>query len=544
MAATVLTPGSRRPLRPLAGTPTMVTVVLRRNWGRLLAWFAYVVGLLGYVGLYYRRTFTTQRALDDFAALSSSAGMRAITGEAADPATLGGAVWTKIWMTLALGLAFGVVLLVTRNGRADEAAGRSELLRSRVLGIHASSVATWAVVALLCVLAGAGASVVAVLVGLDPAGTGHSGSWLLGLSVTGVGLVALGLSAVAGQVASSARGANALGCALVGVAYLLRMTGDLGGGGATWASPIGWGEETRPWGRERWWPLALQLALALALLALATVLEERRDHGSGLLPDRAGRPGAPRRWATPAGLSLRLGRGALLGWTVTVVLAGLVLGSVISSMQDLLRDASPEVAQRLGGTGAEALTAVVVRLLALLVAVFAIQATLPLVTDEAAGPVEAELAGALSRRRWALGRLALPVLGSAALLALGGACTGAMRGAAVHDPGEVWRLALDALAYWPAVMVLVGAVVLVFGWWPRAATVSTWVLLAAVWLVEMVGDTSHLPTRVLDATPFRATPPLPAGTMSWTPLVVMTGIAAALVVLGVGRFERRDIRTE
>ncbi|WP_162242699.1 hypothetical protein [Cellulomonas sp. Leaf395] len=32
-------------------------------------------------------------------------------------------------MTIALGLAIGVAFLVTRNGRADEEVGRTELLR-------------------------------------------------------------------------------------------------------------------------------------------------------------------------------------------------------------------------------------------------------------------------------------------------------------------------------------------------------------------------------------------------------------------------------
>lgn len=40
-------------------------------------------------------------------------------------------------MTLAVALAFAVVFLATRNGRGDEEAGRTELLRATALGRHA-----------------------------------------------------------------------------------------------------------------------------------------------------------------------------------------------------------------------------------------------------------------------------------------------------------------------------------------------------------------------------------------------------------------------
>ena len=93
-------------------------------------WWVVLVGLFAYVEAYYHDIFDTQAALDDFAAVSNVPSIKALTGLAAAPNTLGGAVWTKIWMTCALSLALGVVFLVTRNGRADEELGRTELLRS------------------------------------------------------------------------------------------------------------------------------------------------------------------------------------------------------------------------------------------------------------------------------------------------------------------------------------------------------------------------------------------------------------------------------
>jgi ABC-2 type transport system permease protein len=240
----VSAPVDRRPAaETLAGTATMVRLVVRRNRVRLAVWWVSLVGLFAYVEVYYQDIFTTQAALDDFAAVSDIPSIKAITGLAAAPNTLGGAVWTKIWMTCALSLALGVVFLVTRNGRADEELGRTEMLRSRMLGLHAGSVASWAVNAALCVAVGVGIALVSAAGGLDPSGSGIAGSVVLGASMAGVGLVAIGVGALAGQVTATSRAANGLGSAVLGLFYLLRMVGDLGDGRLTWASPIGWAQQ-------------------------------------------------------------------------------------------------------------------------------------------------------------------------------------------------------------------------------------------------------------------------------------------------------------
>jgi len=520
----------------------MTRFVVRRNRIRLLVWVVVIVGLFAYVGDYYKSLFGTQQALDDFARLSEAPGIRALTGVSAAPATLGGAVWTKIWMTSVLALALGVVFLVTRNGRTEEELGRTEILRSRVLGAHAYAVATWLVLSMLCVLVGLSIALVSAAQGLDPRDAGVEGSWVTGGSVTGVGLVALGVGAVAGQVTSTARAANALGSAMVGLFYGLRMVGDLTAGALTWLSPIGWAEQMAPWGADRWWPLACLVALAACLLASAWHLETHRDHGAGLLPQRSGHAGAPHRYTSPLGLALRLQRGPILGWCVSVVVGGLLLGSVVTRMNRLLADAGPDSAAVLRGTGTAALIGLMAELVALMVAVFALQSATQLRTDEASGLIEVQLAGALSRTRWALERLLIPVAGAALLLAAGGALVGTAYGATISDPSQIVRIAGATLVYWPAVMVLVGLAVLVTGFVPRVALPVTWGVLVAMWIVSLVGDALHLSSWVLGVLPFSATPYLPAERLSWTPLAVMSAIGTLMMAAGLHRFTRRDIQ--
>ncbi|WP_395727268.1 ABC transporter permease [Nakamurella sp.] len=519
----------------------MVRLVLRRNRVRLIVWVVALVGMYQYIVSYYRTVFPNQQSLDDFAALSNTPGIKALTGLSSAASTMGGAVWTKGWMTVVLALAIGAVFLITRSGRADEEAGRTELLRSRALGVHAYSTASWLVTGALCVAVGILLAVVSIGGSLDPAGTGVAGSLILGASVAGIGLVGVGVGAVVGQVSSTSRGANSLGSTVLIALYVLRMIGDMGNGALSWLSPVGWGQQMQPYGGNRWWPLLLLLALTAVLLVAATQLEARRDFGAGLVPQRPGRAGAPARYATPLGLALRLQRNPIIGWTVAIVLGGALMGSVVQAMTDLLADAGPGAENLLRGTGVAALLALLVSMMALITVIFALQTTLSLRSDEASGIIEPQLAGALSRWRWTLERLAIPVVWSAVLLTLGGFLIGEVYGASLHDSSQGGRLALAALAYWPAVMVFVGLAVLLWGYFPRLAIPITWGVMAAMWFITMFGEVFRLPPWFLDLLPLSATPYAPLEPLTWAPLAIMTIVAVALTWIGTNRFAQRDI---
>ena len=533
----------RSPADRFAGLGTMVRLVLRRNRVRLIVWLVVLVGMYQYIVSYYKSVFPTQQSLDDFAKLSNTPGIRALTGLSPAANTMGGAVWTKGWMTVVLALAIGVMFLVTRSGRADEEAGRTELLRSRVLGVHAYSVASWLVNGGLCVAVGVFIALVSIGGSLDPAGTGAAGSLIPGASVAGVGLVGLGVGAVAGQMSSTSRGANSLGSTVIIVFYVLRMIGDLGDGRLSWVSPIGWAQQMRPYSDNRWWPFLLLLALTAVLLTVASRLEARRDFGAGLVPERPGKAGAPTRYATPIGLALRLQRNPIIGWTIAIVLGGMLLGSVVQAMTNLLSDAGSGAEKLLRGTGVNALLSLLVSMIALVTIIFALQTTVSLRSDEASGIIEPQLAGAISRWRWSLQRLTIPTVWSTVLLALGGYLIGAVDGAALHDSSQGGRLAMAALAYWPAVMVFVGLAVLLWGYLPRLATPITWGVMAAMWFITMFGEVFRLPHWLLGNLPLSATPYQPLKPMAWTPLVVMILIAVALIWIGIDRFARRDIQT-
>ena len=187
-------------------------------------------------------------------------------------------------------------LAVVRHTRQNEETGRTELIGSAVVGHLAPLTAALLVVAGADLVVGALSAGVMVTSGLP-----MSGSLLFGAAIAGAGIAFAAVAAVTAQVSETARGANGLAAASVGVAFLARAVGDVAGdvaGGGTrtvsawpsWLSPIGWAQQTRPYDLDQWWALALVVVFSAGLVGLAFALTATRDVGAGLRADPA-RPG-------------------------------------------------------------------------------------------------------------------------------------------------------------------------------------------------------------------------------------------------------------
>ncbi|CAN0382525.1 unnamed protein product, partial [Phaeothamnion confervicola] len=302
-----------------------------------------------------------------------------------------------------------------------EESGRAELLRSTVLGRHAATLAglVYGVMAVLLISAITSISMLAV--GLDVVGslTYGTGLGLLGLTYTAITLVAV-------QLSTSARGALGLGVASVAVGYLVRGLGAMEDNALVWLSPFGWAQGMDAFGDERWWPAALLLGATALLLALAGRMMARRDFGGGLLQPRPGSARAGRMLGTPFGIAARLQRGLLAGWAVGLFLLGVLYGSVIPSVPDLL-ESNPEMADVVGAGGRAAQDAIMDAFLAymfLFMAViscgFVVASVLRLRAEEEADRTEAVLATPVSRTSWMAATTALALVATALLTVLMG----------------------------------------------------------------------------------------------------------------------------
>jgi ABC-2 type transport system permease protein len=98
-----------------------------------------------------------------------------------------------------------------------------------------------------------------------------------------------------------------------------------------------------------------------------------------------------------------------------------------------------------------------------------------------------------------------------------------------------------ALVQLPGIWMLAGVTVLLFGLIPRFTPVA-WGVLVAFLLIFMVGSIVQFPQAVLDLEPFSHAPKLPGGQFTATPILWLLLITAALIVVGVTAFRRRDLR--
>lgn len=525
------------PHNTLTGMQSYMRFTLRLNRVRYLIWIAVMLFLLAYVGVFYRAEFDTQAKLDQFAAIGSSPGMVALTGRIGSMATLGGAVWTKIWMTLAMTLAIGMVFQVTRGARADEENGRTELFRSRPLGLHAALVSTVAGSLFLCLVIGAASAVICAAIGLDPDGGGRTGSVVFGLSVMGCGFFGVGAGALTNQLSPSASTANSVGSLVILAGYALRLIGDMGNNALTWISPIGWGEKMAPWGENRSWLIAAFLLLTALLVTAALMIEGRRDYGSGIWQEKKGKSDASGLMRRPWGLVLHLYKSSIIGWLIGIALTGLMFGSVAKAMVDLFGDMKIPL---FTGNSLTALAGLLLCFIGLVSLGLPLQIVTGLRSDETKGLTEAQLAGGLSRVRLVLERLFVAFAAAALLLLLGGASFGASYGASIGDPSQFWRLALDALVYLPGIMTIIGITVVLFGFAPHAAVPVTWALFAGMYFHVLLSDALNLPDWLSHILPFTGTPRLPYEKFS--PSVF--GFAAAAVLLtalGIMGLKKRDV---
>lgn len=534
-------PGGRR---SLAGTGTLLRLALRRDRIVLPVWVYVLLGSVlstafSFRGLYDTAAKRAQLAHD----MTANGTMRALFGPAFDD-SLGGLVAWRLTTFVCAFAGIMSLVIVVRHTRDEEESGRQELLASAMVGRRAPLTAALGAAALANLVAG-----VLIAVGLVALGRPGGGSLALGLAIAATGLVFAGVAAVAAQLSENGRLARGLTGAAIGAAFVLRAAGDSGApdGNAvlTWLSPIGWAEQVRPFAGDRWWVLLLLAAFAAAAALAAYLLADRRDLGAGLIAPRPGPASAGRSLSGPFGLAWRLQRGSLYGWTAALLITGLVFGSVAHGASDLLdqNEGMRRIYQRMGGAQSvsDNLLGAILGLMGMVAGLYVVSTVLRARSEETAQRGEFVLAGAAGRVRWAGSHIAIAALGSAAMLVAGGLGAGLSYGAATGDlGGQLPRITAAGAGQIPAVLVVGGLAVLLFGLLPQASA-AAWGLAGLFLALGWIGAVLDLPQAVLDLSPFAHLPKLPGAHAAAAPYLWLTLLAAALTAAGLQGLRRRDI---
>jgi polyether ionophore transport system permease protein len=526
----------------LKGTGALIRSVVRRDRVRLSVWVLGIgLTVLGSVAS-FPNAYPTAADRQARADVLDTPTTFLFVGRnyAPDNYTYGAMTAHEMLPLTAVAVALMSIFLVVRFTRAEEESGRTDLVRATAVGHSAPTAAA------LAVVGGANLALFALLaIGL-PASLDElsaRGSVAFAAAVTSIGFVFAGVAALVAQFTVAARTALGMASVLMGGAYLVRALGDMGGGTLTWLSPFGWADATRAYVDERWWPLLFSAVLTAALLGVAFGIDARRDVGTGLLADRPGPAVATPRLGTPFGLAFRLQRITLFWWTLSLLLLGLVYGSVAGSAGELYQkvDSINKYLARIGAADAiDQFLALTVFISALIAAGYAIQSALRPRGEETAGRAETVLTTPVSRSRFVGSHLAMSLGGSALLMLAFGVGVGLSRSIDTGDIDNLWRLTGAALTYTPALWVFAGLATALFGLAPKATSV-VWAVLGALVFVGFFGPLLELPDWVYDLSPIEHIPRAPVADFTIAPLLVLTAVAAGLLVLGLAGFRRRDV---
>ena len=528
----------------LTGAGSLVRLILRLDRVRLAVWvLALGIVPVGTASAFQGLYATDASRVELAATVSSNPAFTALLGPLYDSSVGGLTAW-RVGTLGALLVGLMAVLTMIRHTRDNEETGRRELLGSTVVGRDAPLAAA------LAVTIGAGLGIGAIItVGLIALGLGIAGPLAFGAGFTAVAAVFATVGAVAAQATQAGSTARGLGVGIVGLFFVLRMAGDAGASNGvewlSWLSPIGWFTRMRPFAGEHWWVLALWAGLAVSLATIAVMVQSRRDVGEGAFPPRPGSARAADRLRSPSGLAWRLQRGSLVGWTAGLGILGVIYGGAGDGIADLLAD-NPrlgEIFEQIGGaqTLTDGFFSAAVGIIALITAGYSIRTVLKLKVEEDALRAEMVLATATPRPHFASSHLFYGLAGPVLILVVAGALAGATYGVIVGDvSGETPRVLVAAISQLPAVWVLTGTAMALYGAAPRFAALS-WGVLALCLILGQLGQILQFPRWSLNLSPFSHIPMVWVDELAATPFVILAAISATLIATGITGFRRRDI---
>ncbi|SDL38763.1 ABC transporter permease [Nonomuraea jiangxiensis] len=527
----------------MTGVGHLVRLALRRERGIAPWWILLLVALaLSLVAYINRAMGTYQLKLEYLDVIRGSAFFQGLGGGVPEPRLETFATWRSGGFLYVAG-AFAAVMSVVRHTRREEDSGRSELVRSAVVGRSAQLTAALLVAAGMSLIGGLVTAVALIGAGLEPVG-----SLAYGTAIMTAGWVFAGVAAVAAQLVREAHTATVIGLSVLGISYVMRYAGDATG--QTWLtylSPIGWSHLVRPYQDERWWMLLVSALVAAFLSVAAYRLLGRRDLGAGMLSERLGRERAPE-LRGPISLAWRLHRVLLVKWAAGVAFFAAVAAGLSPLARDLLARPSivvDNIVKLLGVHGDETLGAYswyLILILAYSVALYPVLMTLRLRSEETSGRAEAVQATPVSRLRWAGAHVLLAGLGTTALMAVAGLVFGTLYALLVGDLAtDVPRFLAGALSTVPAAWTVGAASVLAYALLPRASAAISW----TVWILTAgLGKVAGPLYGVWDGTPlepFHYIPnPFATASSEVTPALTLLALTAILLGGGLVALRRRD----
>ncbi len=490
----------------------------------------------------YDSTYPTAHDRLQFAqSFGDNKAVRLFYGVPHDLLTSGGYAAWRVGGVLVIFTAGWGLLAAVKSMRAEEDAGREELVLSGAVGRRTSFAAS--------TLAGAAGALVlfaAVWLGLLAAKQNAGESALLALAVAGAGVVFFGVGALASQLASTRRLALELGAGALAVAFVLRVVADTSDSleWLRWLTPLGWAEEVRPFTGSQPAVLLLMAGAAAALMAAARWIELRRDIGDGLLRSSDNKEPSLALLSSPLAQALRDEWGRLAVWLIGSGVFGAITGLLTVSATSVgVSKSLNEQLEKLGAgsaTTASGYIAFSFLFFILVVCLFGSSQITAARHEEAEEQLETLLSQPVSRRRWLVGRLLLATAGAAALAIFVGFLTwvGAASTGADVSFGDMIGAGANCL---PIALLFLSLGALAFALVPRATAGIAYGLVVVAFVWQLFGSLLDLPSWAVNLTPFHQVGLVPAQDFKATAAIVMVAIAGVAALVAVRLFERRDL---
>lgn len=528
-----------------ARTGKIVGFILRQDRFKISFWLLGLTFFILIVPMAFAEMYGSQQERNTFADTMKNPAMTAMIGPGdLENYTVGAMTAHEMLLFTAIAVGLMSILLVGRHTRADEEEGRIELIRSLPVGRLAYLNATLIVYVitnvLLALITGLG------LFALRIESMGLEGSLLYGAILGATGIFFASLTALFAQITESSRGTLGFSIAFLLIAYLARAIGDVNNEALSWVSPLGWVTKTEVYSSNFWKPVLLMMAASAVLIIITNYLNAIRDLGAGFFPAVPGRRGAGRFLQSPFGLAIRIQRVMLISWAVGMFVLGASYGSVFGDL-DSFFEGNELLEQMLVSEQGFSLTEQFLPMLMVVMSILAIIPTLmslvKILGEEKKGRIDPILARAVSRIKLIGTYLFISILTGIVMISLAALGLWVSAVSVMESPLSFGTIYNSAIAYYPAVLVMIGISTFLIGFVPRMSS-FIWLYVLYTFFVLYLGGLFDLPNWLGQLTPFGYIPQLPIENVEWSNVILLTIISGLFMILGIIGYCRRDIESE
>lgn len=526
--------------------------VARRSLRAATVWAAVIV-LYHYVSVigFFALGSTAAARQPVLATFETNAGLTAMLGDPSGITAIGGYLDWRVIGVMSLVTGVWAMLTATRWLRGEETSGRWEQVTSGPTTAAATTVR---------ILAGLGTGLAAIWlitsIGVAAVGVRHDvataigAAALFGLVIVATPAMFIAVGALASQLMATRARAAATAALVFGIAFTLRALGDVAPT-AHWLtslSPLGWVEQVHPLSHPQ--PLWLLPILAFTAIVggLAVRLAGRRDLGSSIIADRDTAVPRTLLLSRPLLFAVRMARGSSLAWLAGTAIAALLYGTFAKSAQTAVANSKElgKITSTIVGNTDRASTliyaGVVFLLMMTMLMAYAVAAMGNIRETEAEGYLDNLLVRRVTRLSWLGGRIGIvaTVVVIAGLVSGVGFWAGAATQHADLSGGELILAGLNACA---PPLCLLGILVCVYGFAPRATTTVGYTVLAWAFLLQMLGAAIHLNPWLMDTSLLHHIALAPTVDPNWRIVATYLTLGAVLAATGAWRFHHRDLQT-